>query len=655
MRFTRPLALVTPLLAALALGACGDSTAPSPALRVPSAPTALLNDGSKSGGNPDFFFLPPVVGNPSGDPDFSAGQFAGGWKPVVTVCEVSTADLSAGCITSTVKTYEGAAVAVSLGDEHYKVQVDTKEPWAVAGRTYRFFVSVLGNQPVTLGFVDIALLTGSAKNAGTGDLVTMQDGRTIPLKFRIEKGATVPAGVAVFSETVVTGAGAIIKTGGTGGPGTFALQFPAGALPPELGEVVITVEKVNIASGNPCTTNVPNLLQTSDCWRVTSYPEIPRVTQDLTVAFCPAILSGPLYEAQAMFKFDAPETLQELEDVATTLVTCTPQIGAAPRQPGVMGAIQYGLASIGRGLSRAFGPSTAYAIDVGVGGRIPSSEVPSEEGVFSDFFFAIPLDVNVVSGNGQYGYSGFPLAAPVRVRVTSAHDHDDPEDAPIPIPGVPVTFAPGAGSVAATTVDTDANGEATTTWTLGAAAGAQSLLASVNSIGDHSSALFNATATLPITSGSVASCGGALYTGGGDQIFRGFHLPNYGGSLLSGATIRMTGAGGQGYTVIMSAFDGGYGGALLGADTVSFQMPESGSTYVTFSWPAANVTPGRTVAFRMVDPQATGTLFFAVSNSFSPGDPSCPVIETEGTSAPLDVFRRQGVEVTIFATFPVIG
>ena len=380
--------------------------------------------------------------------------------------------------------------------------------------------------------------------------------------------------------------------------------------------------------------------------------------QDLTVAFCPTILSGPLYQAQAMFKFDAPETLQELEDVATTLVICQPQIGAAPRQPGVLGAIQYGLASIGRGLSKAFGPNTAYAIDAGVGGRIAASDISSEAGVFSDFFFAIPLDVNVVSGDSQGGFTGFPLGSPVRVRVTSAHDHNNPQDPPIAIPNVPVTFAPVQGSVAAAIVNTDANGEAATTWTLGSAAGAQSLTASVTSIGDHTSALFSANATAAITSGAAVSCGGALYFDGqgqpgGDLLDRGFHIPDYPGTSVGGVQLRLVGTPGTVGTVTMTAYDGSYGGPVLGATSASFAIPTSGNTLAFFAWntPVAT-TPGHTIAFAM-SPSPAG-LFYNVANSFSPGDPSCAIIETNGTESPLSTFRRRGVEATIYATVPVI-
>ena len=662
MRFPRPLALAVPLFAALALGACGgdDTTAPSPVLRAPRAPAAILNDGSREGGNPDFFFLPPVVPNPSSDPDFQANAFAGGWKPVVEVCEVSTSNLAGGCVGGTVRTYSGAAVSVSPADQQYQVNVDTKEAWAVAGRAYRFAVLLVGNERDTLGFVDIALLSGSAKNAVTGDLVALQDGRTIPLKFRIEKGATVPEDVTVFSETVVTDAGTTILTGGSGGPGTFAINFPTDWLPPELTDVVITVEKVNTTAGNPCTASVPNLLQTSDCWRVSSFPEIPRVTQDLTVAFCPAI--GPVdprYEAQTMFKFDAPETLQELPNVTTTLVNCNAtQIGALDRKPGVLGTLQFGLASVGRGLSKVFGPSTAYAIDLGWGGGITASEDEVAGGVFSDFFWAIPLRVDTIGGSFQSGYAGYPLASPVRVRVTGAHVHANTQDGPIAIAGVPVTFTPLAGTVGNTTVVTDANGEAATSWTLGSAAGTQSLTASITSIGSGTTALFSASALPTISTGVAVSCGGSLYFDGqgqpgGDLLDRGFHVPNYAGTSLGGVELRLVGAPGTVGTVTLTAYDGSYNGPVLGTTSASFAIPTTGNTLVLFAWPQpVPTTPGRLLAFAM-SPAPSG-LFFNVANSFSPGDPSCALIETEDTTAPLSTFRRRGVEATIFATLPVI-
>jgi adhesin/invasin len=87
-----------------------------------------------------------------------------------------------------------------------------------------------------------------------------------------------------------------------------------------------------------------------------------------------------------------------------------------------------------------------------------------------------PLDADsliVVQGNRQVAAAGTLLATPVVVRVRAADGS--------PVAGVPVGFAVqlGNGTVAPATVLSDANGEATTRWTLGALQDAHELLASV--------------------------------------------------------------------------------------------------------------------------------------------------------------------------------
>src|SRR5215475_11815268 len=65
---------LAPLTLAIVLfpAACRD--------RSPVAPieiSALLSDGAHGGGNPDFFFLPPLVGDPTSSRNFTPGQFNG--------------------------------------------------------------------------------------------------------------------------------------------------------------------------------------------------------------------------------------------------------------------------------------------------------------------------------------------------------------------------------------------------------------------------------------------------------------------------------------------------------------------------------------------------------------------------------------------------
>lgn len=94
--------------------------------------------------------------------------------------------------------------------------------------------------------------------------------------------------------------------------------------------------------------------------------------------------------------------------------------------------------------------------------------------------------IAAVSGDAQSATTGAALAAPVKVRVTAS-------DA-VPVEGVSVTFGVLEGAVGAASVLTDANGEASTSWTLGPSVGTQTLTASVAGLAG-SPVSFTATAT----------------------------------------------------------------------------------------------------------------------------------------------------------------
>jgi hypothetical protein len=87
-----------------------------------------------------------------------------------------------------------------------------------------------------------------------------------------------------------------------------------------------------------------------------------------------------------------------------------------------------------------------------------------------------PSALIIVSGNGQSGTVGLSLGSPYVVRVADA--------AGDPITGVSVAWSvtAGAGSVSATTSTTDASGQASTTHTLGAGVGTQSVRAAVSGL-----------------------------------------------------------------------------------------------------------------------------------------------------------------------------
>ena len=99
-----------------------------------------------------------------------------------------------------------------------------------------------------------------------------------------------------------------------------------------------------------------------------------------------------------------------------------------------------------------------------------------------------PTALRIISGNTQTGVAGATLATPLRVRVTNQYS--------VGLPDQTVTWsvASGAGSVSEAASITDATGYAQVTFTLGPAAGAQSV--SVAS-GALAPVTFGATATEP--------------------------------------------------------------------------------------------------------------------------------------------------------------
>ena len=100
---------------------------------------------------------------------------------------------------------------------------------------------------------------------------------------------------------------------------------------------------------------------------------------------------------------------------------------------------------------------------------------------------AAPASLTIVTGSGQSAVAGTAVSIPPRVRVRDAFANA--------VSGVAVTFAPsGTSTVQPTTpVATNASGEAAvTSWTLGTATGAYTLVASVPSLTDVT---FTATAT----------------------------------------------------------------------------------------------------------------------------------------------------------------
>jgi Tol biopolymer transport system component len=180
------LSLVT--LAAVGLAGCGEQDPTGTDLTTSTegsggeAPSFAISDGAH-GGNPHFFFLPSLASAPS-----ATGTFDPAVAPAVVICA-----LNGSACGPTIATYTttagpgGEVVKLQAAQEQYLVNWKTDEFALSDAVNYR--VQVLVGQ-VLLGFadVDVAKHASEFKNPNTGDPIGLVNGRTLPIKFRIETG-----------------------------------------------------------------------------------------------------------------------------------------------------------------------------------------------------------------------------------------------------------------------------------------------------------------------------------------------------------------------------------------------------------------------------------------------------------------------------------
>ncbi len=152
--------------------------------------------------------------------------------------------------------------------------------------------------------------------------------------------------------------------------------------------------------------------------------------------------------------------------------------------------------------------------------------------------------------------------------------------------------------------------------------------------------------------------------GGGDLVDRGFYLQNYTAGSLGAVTLTYYTAGVAGsYTLTLTARDGAYDGPVLGTLTRTFNLTASGGVAATYDFGFIPVPAGHTVAFAQTLVSGPGTSVYFDTGTCGLGDPTCTtcpgVVETEGTTAPLDVFRRGSVGLTVaagtVAAIPALG
>ena len=178
--------------------ACSDqtfSTAPKTAL-----PSFSIADAPRDY-KPGFYWLSPMVQQPN-----ATGTFDASLAPTVEICEL--VNDACGAIIATYTTTSGTGgEVVRIQDQHYRVNWHTNEFALNDGSFYRISVRA-GVDGTLLGYADVQpVANGSVLKTIDGDeYIGLVDGRTLPIKFRIETGIVGDIDVAPLAVTLAPGA-----------------------------------------------------------------------------------------------------------------------------------------------------------------------------------------------------------------------------------------------------------------------------------------------------------------------------------------------------------------------------------------------------------------------------------------------------------------
>jgi surface protein len=297
--------------------ACVDSV--TDPLTAPKAPSRGVSDALHDPeGNPHFFWLPPLAAHPA---NRRLGHFEHLASPrVVVVCQESTelTDCDGEApVESTIAPGLFAEFTLGAGlvreEDHFKVEFDTRgfglrtsSGDGATHTTYRVVVhtdplSDLGG-PFELGHADFQMgETGrSAKHLTTDDAIGLVDGRTMVIRFRIDKGAYAHAlGVNLAratddpddtelcqehcSVTIIDPAETTVASlDDETGMEVTAIQFNPGDLP---GTAVLVIDERTTEGGDAdCATGVH--VEKQHCYRYRIIPDV-EFTQPVRFGICP--------------------------------------------------------------------------------------------------------------------------------------------------------------------------------------------------------------------------------------------------------------------------------------------------------------------------------------------------------------------------------
>lgn len=216
---------------AVVLARCTETVNNAATAPRPGPPRFEIVDGAHNNGNPHFFFLPPLTASSTPQGTFDASE-----SPIVTVCQLVASSCGSVIEQFSMTTGTGAQIIrVDATDQLYIVNWATDQcitgPCTLpVGNVYRIAVLVGGTE---LGHADVQVDANQqqAKSLNTGEVFALVDGRTLPIKFRIEQGAVFVVGPSSQTQTIQT---PVTSTGSS-----VSLVIPPNALSQSTGLTVI--------------------------------------------------------------------------------------------------------------------------------------------------------------------------------------------------------------------------------------------------------------------------------------------------------------------------------------------------------------------------------------------------------------------------------
>jgi len=492
--------------AALLALSCGDRSATGPRNLAPGGATKDISDGAHNG-NIDVWFLPPMVSNPSGKPGYG-DPFAANLPVEIVVRDWTSSGHPV------IKDFPPNTVTMSLVDQFYTVNWDTKATTLDPTHTYRIEVVIGTHPPLAFADVDLVANGSELKNATTGEYIGLVDGRTLPVKVRIEQGWNCVNDASCVSQvvpaTIPANTPVTVKT--NDGKDWITFHGDANGSWNNLNQpVIVTVEDVSSQLGGTpagCAQNFTRMVVDGHCMKITTDPVITLTTSAIV---CMTLTSYQL--DWKMLKFDANEPAHFLGDPPLgQCPTSGPTIGSTnpSRNPIVRLA-----ASLGNAVRRFVMPNIAYAFDAGVGGLMLAGDG------FSFFAPGRPMQMNKTAGDGQTALVGTTLPVAPAVQIVTTHHGSNPVGGAI----VTCTVTGGGGSLSLPSGQATEGPTGTYTcpnWTIGTstAANANTLTVTANILDPSASGgsvVFSATgvtcATICITSLTPSSSNIILESG----------------------------------------------------------------------------------------------------------------------------------------------